>query len=41
VVEDACGSLLEEMHLASIRVMRNIYARIRTVEEIKATLHAL
>lgn len=41
VVEDACGSLLEEMHLASIRVMRNIYARICTVEEVKATIDAL
>jgi hypothetical protein len=29
------------MHLASIRVMRNIYARIRTVEEVKATIDAL
>ena len=41
VVEDACGSLLEEMHLASIRVMRNIYARISTVEEVKVTIDAL
>jgi nicotinamidase-related amidase len=41
VVEDACGSLLEEMHLASIRVMRNVYARIRTTEEVKAALDAL
>jgi nicotinamidase-related amidase len=41
VVEDACGSLIEEMHLASIRVMRNIYARIRTAEEVKTTIDAL
>ena len=41
VVEDACGSLLEEMHLASIRVMRNIYARIRSAEEVLAVIDAL
>lgn len=41
VVEDACGSLLEEMHLASIRVMRNVYALITTTWEIKAAIDAL
>ena len=34
-------SQLEEMHLASIRVMRNVYARIHTAEEVKAALDAL
>jgi nicotinamidase-related amidase len=41
VVEDACGALLEEMHQASIRVMRNVYARIRTADEVKAFLETL
>ncbi len=41
VVEDACGSLLEEMHLASIRVMRNVYAHIRTTSEVQAAIEAL
>lgn len=38
VVEDACGALLEEMHQASIRVMRNVYAHIMTTDEIISTL---
>jgi nicotinamidase-related amidase len=41
VVENACGALVEEMHLASIRVMRNVYARIWTAEEVVAALEAL
>ena len=38
VPEDACGALLEEMHQASIRVMRNVYARIMTTDEIEAAI---
>jgi nicotinamidase-related amidase len=41
VAEDACGALVEEMHLASIRAMRNVYARIWTTEEVVAALEAL
>jgi nicotinamidase-related amidase len=41
VVEDACGSLLEEMHLASLRVMRNVYALLSTTREIVDTIDAL
>lgn len=38
VVEDACGALLEEMHWASIRVMRNVYAHIKTTNWIVAAI---
>lgn len=41
VVEDACGALLEEMHQASIRVMRNVYAHIMTTSEIVAAMEAI
>ena len=41
VVEDACGALLEEMHQASIRVMRNVYAHIRTTDEIVTAMEAV
>lgn len=41
VVEDGCSALLEEMHLASIRAMRNVYAAIRSTAEVVAELEAL
>jgi nicotinamidase-related amidase len=41
VVEDACGALLEEMHQASIRVMRNVYAHIKTTDEVVAAMEAV
>jgi nicotinamidase-related amidase len=41
VVEDACGALLEEMHLASIRAMRNVYALIWTTGDTSAAIEAL
>lgn len=34
VVEDACAAFVEEMHVASIRVLRNVYARISSTEQI-------
>jgi nicotinamidase-related amidase len=33
-VEDACGSLVEEMHWASIRVLRNVYSRIKSTDQV-------
>lgn len=41
VVEDACGALLEEMHQASIRVMRNVYAHIMTTAEVISAVGGL
>ncbi|MFN2183373.1 MAG: cysteine hydrolase family protein, partial [Anaerolineae bacterium] len=41
VVEDACGALLEEMHLASIRAMRNVYAHIWSTSQACAAIEAL
>jgi nicotinamidase-related amidase len=34
LVEDACGAMVEEMHWASVRVLRNVYARIETTDQI-------
>jgi nicotinamidase-related amidase len=41
VVEDACGALLEEMHRASIRAMRNVYAHIWSTRQACAAVEAL
>jgi nicotinamidase-related amidase len=41
VAEDACGALLEEMHLASIRVMRNVYALVWSTDDVSLALAAL
>ena len=41
VVEDACGALLEDMHLASIRAMRNVYALIWSTSQASAAIQAL
>jgi nicotinamidase-related amidase len=41
VIEDACGALLEEMHLASIRAMRNVYAHIWSTSQVCAAIEAL
>jgi len=41
VVEDACGALLEEMHLASIRAMRNVYGHIWSAGQACAAIEAL
>jgi ureidoacrylate peracid hydrolase len=41
VAEDACGALLEEMHFASIRAMRNVYALIWSTHDVSLALEAL
>lgn len=33
-VEDACAAFVEEMHIASIRALRNVYSTIMTTDEI-------
>jgi nicotinamidase-related amidase len=38
LVEDACGSLVEEMHYASVRVLRDVYASIVSTDEVVAAL---
>ena len=34
LVEDGCGALLPEMHWASIRILRDVYAKIMTTSEV-------
>jgi nicotinamidase-related amidase len=41
LVEDGCGALLPEMHWASIRILRDVYARVLTTEEVVARVDAL
>jgi len=41
VVEDACGALIEEMHVASIRALRNVYARVMTTGEVVEIIQGL
>src|SRR5688572_9702226 len=41
LVEDGCGALLPEMHWASIRILRDVYAKILTTSEVLDRVHAL
>src|SRR5215216_6172096 len=41
LVEDGCGALVPEMHWASIRILRDVYAKILTTSEVLARVHAL
>jgi nicotinamidase-related amidase len=34
LVEDGCGALVPEMHWASIRILRDVYAKILTTDEV-------
>lgn len=34
LVEDGCGALVPEMHWASIRILRDVYAKILSTEEV-------
>jgi nicotinamidase-related amidase len=40
LVEDACGALLPEMHWAAVRIMRDVYAKILSTDEVTARLAA-
>ena len=41
LVEDGCGALLPEMHWASIRMLRDVYAKVMTTDDVLERLHAL
>jgi nicotinamidase-related amidase len=41
LVEDGCGALVPEMHWASIRILRDVYAKILTTWEVLDRVHAL
>ncbi len=41
LVEDSCGALVPEMHWASIRILRDVYAKILTTSEVLDRVHAL
>lgn len=41
VVDDACGSWTHDLHVNSIRVMSEVFAKIKTTDEILAGLGAL
>jgi nicotinamidase-related amidase len=41
MVEDGCGALVPEMHWASIRILRDVYAKILTTSEVLARVHTL
>jgi nicotinamidase-related amidase len=41
LVEDGCGALLSEMHWASIRILRDVYAKVVTTDEAIDRLRAL
>ena len=38
VVEDACGALVTEMHWAAIRIMRDVFASVRSTQSVIASL---
>ena len=40
VVEDACGALVPEMHWAALRIMRDVFASVRSTEGVIASLGA-
>lgn len=39
IIDDACGTVTEELHRASLATLRNRYARILTTDEALADLH--
>ena len=41
LVEDGCGALVPEMHWASIRILRDVYAKILSTDEVLARMHTL
>src|SRR3954447_23351591 len=41
LVEDGCGALLPEMHWASIRILRDVYAKILSTDEVIDRLAAM
>lgn len=41
LVEDGCGALLPDMHWASIRILRDVYAKILSTEEIIERLESM
>ena len=38
LVEDGCGALVPEMHWASIRILRDVYAKILSTDEVIARI---
>ena len=41
LVEDGCGALVPEMHWASIRILRDVYAKILSTSEVVDRVRAL
>jgi nicotinamidase-related amidase len=41
LVEDGCGALVPEMHWASIRILRDVYAKVLSTAEVLARVEAL
>ncbi len=41
LVEDGCGALVPEMHWASIRILRDVYAKILTTSEVLDRVHTV
>jgi nicotinamidase-related amidase len=41
LVEDGCGALLPEMHWASIRILRDVYAKVLSTDEVIGRLAAV
>jgi nicotinamidase-related amidase len=41
LVEDGCGALVPEMHWASIRILRDVYAKVMTTEAVLARVRAM
>jgi len=41
LVEDACGTLTEELHDNSIKALRDLYVTVKTTDEIVGTIMAL
>jgi len=38
LVEDGCAALVEEMHQAAVRILRDVYAKVMSTEEVAARL---
>jgi nicotinamidase-related amidase len=41
LVEDGCGALVPEMHWASIRILRDVYAKVLSTAEVLERVNAL
>ncbi len=41
LVEDGCASIVPEMHRSSIRILRDVYAKIMTTEEVISRITAI